>query len=161
MKLLKLASLMSALALFVLACDSTNTPNTNTGSAQPSPAASNANNTRAAASPSPLDQFARSKEIYGQECSFCHGDEGKGGVVKIEDKQLKVPSLLKGHALNHTEEQLAKQIREGGDGMPAFKDKMTEEEITQMVRYIREKLQAGAATGTPPAKPAASPAPSR
>ncbi|HEY0004864.1 MAG TPA: cytochrome c [Pyrinomonadaceae bacterium] len=153
MKLIKLACLLAALALFALACDNTTNTNQTSGNrAQPSPAASAP--TATSASPTPAaNEFAHTQEVYAQECSICHGDEGKGGLVKIEDKRLKVPSLLKGHALNHTEEQLAKQISDGGDGMPAFKEKLSKDEIGQMVRFIRQKLQAGAASAAPDARP--------
>jgi mono/diheme cytochrome c family protein len=60
-------------------------------------------------------------------------------------KTLNVPSLKTGHALNHSEEQLAKQIRQGGDGMPAFGDRLKPEEITGLVRLIRQEFQGGAA----------------
>jgi mono/diheme cytochrome c family protein len=55
-----------------------------------------------------------------------------------------VPSLKTGHALDHTEDQLAKQISDGGDGMPAFKDQLKPEEITGLVRLIRQDFQGGA-----------------
>jgi mono/diheme cytochrome c family protein len=65
--------------------------------------------------------------------------------VKIEGKPLKVPSLKEGHALKHTDEELAKQISKGGDGMPPFKDKLTPEQINNLVRFIHRDIQGNAA----------------
>ena len=77
---------------------------------------------------------------FAKHCASCHG-EGDAAVVKVNDKTLRVPSLRKGHALDHTDEQLGQQIADGDDEMPAFKDKLSPEEIKELVRYIREEFQ--------------------
>ena len=78
---------------------------------------------------------------FAKHCASCHGGTGEAGIVKVNNKTLRVPSLRKGHALDHTDEQLANQIAEGDDEMPAFKDKLTADEITELVRYIRTEFQ--------------------
>lgn len=123
-------------AICALACGNTTTVNT---PPTPSPGAS----PPATSTPTP-DSLAKAREYYADTCANCHQDNGEGGMVKIEGKRLNVPALTKGHALGHTDEQLAKQISNGGDGMPAFKDKLTPEEIDDLVRYVRTQFQAGA-----------------
>ena len=78
-----------------------------------------------------------------QICAACHQEKGEGGMVKIENKRLKVPSLLEGHGLTHTDAEFAKQISNGGDGMPAFKDRLKPEQIDALVKFIRRDIQAG------------------
>jgi mono/diheme cytochrome c family protein len=68
---------------------------------------------------------------------------------------LKVPSLKKGHALDHSDAELAKKISEGDDGMPAFKDKLTQEQINNLVRFVRKEFQSGATTTGKETTPAA------
>jgi mono/diheme cytochrome c family protein len=139
MKLAKLVLVATCLALLALACSDANTNTANTGT-QPSPAAS-----PSAAAPSPTpDQLAAAREYYADNCAICHKENGEGGLVKIEDKRLKVPALTKGHALGHTDAELAKQIANGGEGMPAFKEKLKPEEINNLVTYIRKQFQTGA-----------------
>jgi mono/diheme cytochrome c family protein len=88
------------------------------------------------------DEFASARAIYAKECSSCHGDEGKGGLVKTtEGTRLKVPSLIEGHALKHDDDDYVDQIENGGDGMPKFKDKLTADEINAMVRFVRHEFQ--------------------
>lgn len=141
MKPVKLAFVIAALTLFVLACNNTNTNPTNTGT-QPTPAPSSS----VAAAPSPTpDQLAAARATYAESCALCHKENGEGGMVKIENKRLKAPALNSGHALGHSDEDLAKRIATGGDGMPAFKDKLKPEQINDLVRFIRKQLQAGAA----------------
>lgn len=143
MKSIKLALAATvATAIFALACNTNTTnnnqvsnANTGAGTGAASPAAT------VGPSPTPADEFARTRVIYAESCTICHGPKGDGGTVKIQNKQLKVPSLKEGHALNHNEEQLAKQISIGGDGMPAFKDRLKPEEINDLVRLIRKEFQ--------------------
>ncbi|MBC7912347.1 MAG: cytochrome c, partial [Pyrinomonadaceae bacterium] len=97
----------------------------------------------AAASPSPVDEMAEIRVIYADECATCHKENGEGGSVKLDEKRINVPSFKKGHALSHTDEEFVKQIAVGGDGMPAFKDKLKPEQINLLVKYVRQQFQSG------------------
>src|SRR5882762_1539287 len=110
----------------------------------------NANNSSPAAQSTP-DQFAAVRASYEKNCKLCHGANGEGGPVKLDDgTKLKVPSLREGHALRHPDSDFIKQITKGGDGMPAFGEKLKPEEINAMVHFIRHEFQGGM---TPPAEP--------
>jgi mono/diheme cytochrome c family protein len=132
MKLISLALTCVAIALFAIACTETATPtNTSTSSATPAAAAPTAT----------VDEFATARANYKKNCEACHGPEATGGLVKVEKKQIKVPSLKAEHALKHTDDQLTKMITNGEEEMPSFKDKMSAQEIAQMVRFIRKEFQ--------------------
>ncbi|HEX5701956.1 MAG TPA: cytochrome c [Pyrinomonadaceae bacterium] len=105
----------------------------------------------ATATPTPTpDEFALVRGIYAKDCQNCHGVDGVGGTVKLEDgKTLKVPSFSKGHALRHTDSDFRRQIIEGGDGMPSFKVQLTGQQIDELIRMIRKEFQPG---HTPPAE---------
>lgn len=106
----------------------------------------NPNNNRATPQSTAPDQFAAVKTIYGKDCKECHGQNGEGGPVKLTDgSKLKVPTLREGHALRHTDAEFVKQITKGGDGMPAFADKLKPEEVDELIKFIRREFQAGAA----------------
>jgi len=97
------------------------------------------------------DAFAATRVSYEKNCKECHGDNGAGGPVKLTDgTKLRVPSLREGHALRHPDSDFTKQIEKGGDGMPAFKDKLTPQETADLIRFIRQEFQGGR---TPPAEP--------
>ncbi len=105
---------------------------------------SNVNNAPAAktAPAATPDEFAFVRATWATDCSGCHGEQGKGGLVKLPDgTKLKVPSLLEGHALKHVDEDYVDQIGNGGDGMPKFKDKLKPEDIQMLVKFIRHELQ--------------------
>jgi mono/diheme cytochrome c family protein len=129
MKLCMLASMLIVAMLLASGCGKT--ANENVSHVSPAP--------QATATP---DEFAFARANYAKDCSGCHGDEGKGGIVKTPDgSKLKVPSLREGRALKHLDEDYVDQIENGGDGMPKFKDKLKPEEISALVRFIRHEYQ--------------------
>jgi len=123
MKLVKVCLAMLSLVMLVVACASTGTDTTNRSQ------------------PGTPDVLAVAKTNYEKHCTSCHGETGDGGLVKVEEKQIKVPSLLKGHVLTDADDKLAKQIANGDDEMPAFKDKLSPAEINDLVRFIRKEFQ--------------------
>jgi mono/diheme cytochrome c family protein len=133
MKPCTIAFVILSVLVFMSGCSQTGTENAgNVPAGTATPVA------KATATP---DEFAAARAIYAKHCSVCHGDKGEGGIVKVEDKKLKVPSLKEGHALHHPDADFVKQITNGGGGMPKFKDKLSPEEITAMVRFIRHEFQ--------------------
>lgn len=134
MKLIVLALSCVALALVVMACTETATPtNTSTPRAAGSPAA--------AAPSASVDEFANARANYAKNCEACHGPNGDGGLVKVDNKQIKVASLHSDHAKKHTDERLIKTITNGEEEMPSFKDKLKPEEIVELVRFVRKVHQ--------------------
>jgi len=131
----KFAAIIVVIGCFTTACNSSDTLTTN----QTQPASSPA--TAAATATATPDPLAEAYVDFQKNCERCHGEKGQGGPVEIEGRKLKVPSLREGHALNHTDEKFVKQISEGDDEMPAFKDKLSTEEINELVRFIRKELQ--------------------
>jgi len=136
MKLTLLALSCLLFGLVAIACTETAAP---TNSAAPS--------TTSAASPAPsaaapADEFARAKTNYAKNCEACHGPKAEGGLAKVDNKQIKVPSLKSDHAIKHPDDKLVKTITNGQEDMPAFKDKLSADEINELVRYIRKVVQA-------------------
>ena len=134
MKLILLALTCVAIVMVASACTETATPtNTNTSRAAASPAAP-----VATATPDPL---AAARANFGKHCEGCHGPKAEGGLVKVDNKQIKVPSLKAEHAIKHTDDQIAKMITGGEEEMPAFKDKMSQAEIADLVKFVRKEFQ--------------------
>ena len=84
---------------------------------------------------------SKTSELFMKNCSTCHQPNGEGGTVRVEDTKLKVPSLKSDRVIRHSDEDYTKQILKGGDGMPAFKEKLKPEEISDLIRFIREQIQ--------------------
>jgi cytochrome c2 len=78
---------------------------------------------------------AKGKEVF-QRCAVCHNattDEKKvGPSLKGLFARAK---LISGKKL--TEQNVLARINEGGGGMPAFKDVLSEEEKANLVAYLK------------------------
>lgn len=73
-------------------------------------------------------------ELYKVNCAECHGAVGEGSKKGI--------SLVRGHALHHSEEEHIRQVTDGeGSKMPAFRDKLSADQIKAVVRYVRSDIQ--------------------
>ncbi|HEU4834506.1 MAG TPA: cytochrome c [Pyrinomonadaceae bacterium] len=134
MKLISFALTCVAIALIASACTETAPPvNTNTSRTAASPAAP-----AATATPDPM---ATARANFAKHCEACHGPNGEGGLAKVDNKQIKVPSLKAAHAIKHTDDQITKMITNGEEEMPSFKDKMSQQEIGDMVKFVRKEFQ--------------------
>jgi mono/diheme cytochrome c family protein len=126
--------LCSGLAIVLVACaDAARTTN--------SPAPSAAQTPAGAVPAGTPDELAAARTNYQKNCLGCHGETGEGGLVKVDEKQLKVPSFKAAHAMRHSDEDFTEQISEGGDGMPTFKEKLNPAEIADLVKLIRRDFQ--------------------
>jgi mono/diheme cytochrome c family protein len=78
-----------------------------------------------------------SASVYKTKCSMCHAPDGSGNVPM--GKQLKVVDLGSADVQKQTDAQLADSIANGKNGgkMPAYKGKLTDDQIKGLVDYIR------------------------
>lgn len=88
------------------------------------------------------DAIAASKSIFLETCAGCHRENGEGGAAEFEGKKIKVPSYRSKGAMNASDEKLYNYIANGEENeMPAFKDKLTEEQMRNLVKFIRRDFQ--------------------
>lgn len=117
-------------AIFVASCSqATNTANTNKTAAN-------------SATPPPTPVISRapdSKELYALNCMICHKENGSGGEVTIKGKKLSAEDLTADKIKKMSDEKITGYVVNGveDEGMPAFKDKMTQEEIRAVVAHVR------------------------
>ncbi|MGO9775016.1 MAG: c-type cytochrome [Terracidiphilus sp.] len=98
---------------------------------------------------------ARAKELYGQECSVCHGETGDGKTDLAKDMGLTLgdwtdPKTLAGKQ----EQELFDAIRNGKGKMPPEAvGRAKDDEVRNLILYIRglAKSQPAAAPETPAA----------
>ena len=139
MKPLKLAAITLAAFALITSCSDTGslseTTVVNTANSNPSPAA---------ASPSAaVDELAAGGKLYADNCTICHKDDGTGGKVTIEGKTLEPDDLTSDKIKKFTDEKLIGYVTNGvpDEGMPAFKDKLSEAEIKSVVQFVRSEIQ--------------------
>ncbi|HEY2478785.1 MAG TPA: PQQ-binding-like beta-propeller repeat protein [Solirubrobacterales bacterium] len=74
------------------------------------------------------------KEVFAENCSTCHGADGKGGNGGPD-----LTTLPKSHEQKGSEEQ----VENGGGGMPPFKGLLSPEEIANVSAYVVEDIVGG------------------
>ena len=142
MKFMKVGFVLVCAVIFAVACNqAANTPNiaknvnagnSSTNSTKP------ADPTLAPAVP-PVGEVADGKKIYSTNCMICHQESGKGGKVTVEGKQLEPDDLTNAKMKAKSDEKLTGYIVDGApdDGMPAFKGKLTDDQIKAVVQHLR------------------------
>ncbi len=98
-----------------------------------------------------IDELDSGRKIYAADCAKCHKEDGTGGEVEIEGKTLKADDLTVAKRKAFSDEKLIRVIQTGivDEGMPAFKDKISEGEMRDLVNYIRVEIQKIPAPASP------------
>jgi mono/diheme cytochrome c family protein len=137
MKFTKIFLILTVFGLFTFACNETKTTPTNVTGANTLVVADTS--VQPTAKP---DEFAVSRKIYAESCAHCHGAGGAGGEGLFEGKKVKVPGYQSKGAMNASDDKLYDYIANGEEGeMPAFKNDLSEEEMRNLVRFIRHEFQ--------------------
>ena len=137
-KLLTLVMSLLCAAVFITSCATETKPgnviinsvNTSGPAQTPLPAATG-------------DEFASGRKVYAQTCANCHKDNGTGGEVEIEGKKLKPDDLTSAKIKGFSDDKILGYITNGvpDEGMPAFKGKLSEGEMRDVLKFIRTELQ--------------------
>jgi mono/diheme cytochrome c family protein len=77
------------------------------------------------------------RELFARNCAACHGPSGEGKQLGT----LQVPTLREGRAAQDPDARLLSQIHDGGNGMPPFKFTLTDDQIQDLLRFVREEIQ--------------------
>lgn len=75
--------------------------------------------------------------IFRQNCAICHGAEAEG--KEMDGRQI--PSLRRAETAQKSEQEIYRQIANGGNGMLPFKGQLSENEIRRMVKFVKYDLQ--------------------
>ena len=139
MKLIVIFLTLVFVSFVLAACGEASKP-TNTVANKPS----NTNLTAATPLPSAtIDELASGRKVYEINCANCHKADGTGGPVEIEGKKINPDNLTSDKIKKFTDEKIIGYIMNGveDEGMPAFKDKLSEGEMRDVVRFIRADIQ--------------------
>jgi cytochrome c6 len=74
-------------------------------------------------------------ETYKAHCAACHGPRGHGDTVI--GKNMKMRPLESDEVQSKSDEDLEAVVAKGRNRMPAFSRKLSRQQITDVVRYIR------------------------
>ena len=77
--------------------------------------------------PAATDAMAQGKAIYEANCAACHGADGKAMLAGAKD--MTITEL--------TDADIMSLLQNGKNGMPAYKDVYSEEELKNVLGYAR------------------------
>ena len=74
-------------------------------------------------------------DLYKTKCQGCHGTDGHASAIgkKLGARDFSDPDVVK-----MSEADLVKVATDGKNKMPAYKGKLTEDQIKGLVKYIKE-----------------------
>ncbi len=139
MRFLKITLTILALLIFIAACNETKSSNpSNVNNAN-----STVKNSTNAQPTTTVDELASARNIYNDKCARCHKEDGSGGKVDIEGTTINSEDLTTEKMKKMEDAKYVKYIENGipDEGMPAFKGKLTDEQIKDVVKYIRTEFQ--------------------
>ena len=145
MKSLKSGLVVSLAVLLSAACTVTETTNTNANrnSAPPvavTPANANAasTNSNASGAATTLDAAALFNNDSAPKCASCHRADGKG-VEAMKASMKDLPDFTDAAwQKKATDAEMIETIKNGHKPMPAYKDKLTDDQIKALVAYVRK-----------------------
>jgi mono/diheme cytochrome c family protein len=139
MKILKFCLILSAVAMFIFACteDKQAVKQSNMPVETLNPTPANVQPTAA------VDELAAAKKIYADKCVRCHKADGTGGKTEIDGLKINAPDLTADKKKKDSDSEFIEAIEKGfpDDGMPAFKGKISDQEIKDLVKLIRRDIQ--------------------
>jgi mono/diheme cytochrome c family protein len=77
------------------------------------------------------------KALWAKHCKSCHGTTGKGDGPKSRELDTPVGDLSEEKFQAHSDGEIFYKTKEGRDDMPSIKKKMDDDEIWQVVNYMR------------------------
>ncbi len=78
--------------------------------------------------------------IYEKKCATCHGKDGKGHTRMGEKLGIKELAVLPAGSTT-TAADVEKVVRDGKGKMPAFKDKLSDDEIKALAAFVKAGLK--------------------
>jgi mono/diheme cytochrome c family protein len=75
---------------------------------------------------------------YAKNCATCHGKDGRANTFKSKHHQHARDLTDARWQSEVSDERILDSIRDGRGRMPAFKGKLTTEQITSLLSYVRD-----------------------
>src|SRR6476619_3636154 len=133
----KLVSILAVFTLVTAACTSSpsanNEPVSRTSNTLESDTVSPTNASKT------LTDGLNGHELYAENCMICHRKTATGGTATIQGKKIKPADLTKERLRTWSDDKWLRDVQAGDpdEGMPAFRNKLSSEQILAIINYIR------------------------
>ena len=86
-----------------------------------------------------MEDAAASEALWKSKCATCHGVDGTGNTTM--GKKLKLRDLSSSEVQKMSDGDLCDITTKGKDKMPAYEQKLTKDQIQQLVAHMRSLAQ--------------------
>ena len=95
--------------------------------------------------PKTAESVAAGKVVFEQQCTVCHGTDGRGDGPEAAHLNPPPTDLYAAHVDYHSDTQLFDWIRNGinGSSMTGFKGKLSDQQIWNVINYVRSLRHPG------------------
>jgi mono/diheme cytochrome c family protein len=76
------------------------------------------------------------ESLFKAKCAMCHGPDGAGKTTM--GQALKIPDLHSEDLQKLSDAELNQIVTKGKNKMPAYEAKLSKEQITQLVGFVRD-----------------------
>lgn len=97
--------------------------------------------------------LAAGKTLFEANCAICHGEQGRGNGPRASELSVQPPDFGSGHLDIHTDGDVFYWIQNGPSPtspMPAFKAKLSDDDIWNVVNYVRRLRNEATSVGAGP-----------
>lgn len=79
--------------------------------------------------------------LYKMKCQICHGPDAAGSVA---GKKLLVKDFASPEVQKQSDAELLEVAKKGKNKMPAYGGKLTDNQLTELIKYMRDLAKPGA-----------------
>ena len=79
--------------------------------------------------------------LYKMKCQICHGPDATGSLA---GKKLLVKDFQSPEVQKQTDSELLEVAKKGKNKMPAYGGKLTDNQLTELIKYMRDLAKSGA-----------------
>jgi mono/diheme cytochrome c family protein len=79
--------------------------------------------------------FGQAADLYKTKCAACHGADGKGDTAV--GKKMGVKSFSDPEVAKNSDQNWFDDTKKGKGKMPAYDGKLTDDQIKELVKYMR------------------------
>jgi len=80
------------------------------------------------------------QSLYKMKCQICHGPDATGSPA---GKKLAVKDFTSPEVQKQTDAELLDVAKKGKNKMPAYDGKLTDNQLTELIKYMRDLAKAG------------------
>ena len=81
--------------------------------------------------------------VFVHECQSCHGARGRGDGAAARKANRDVPDLTDAETASQSDDELFAIVTRGHKPMPSFRDRLSEQQRWDVVRYVRAAFATG------------------